>query len=345
MNRPSDSDQKSGFFTKYGKDLVVILALILIVYVLVELSVRISIFGADALSYTKMSSIRSTGGSGNLKPSEIEGLVYELKPGLDTVFKLVPFKTNSHGLRDKEYSSEKADGVFRVAVIGGSFTMGAGVPIEETFHSILEQRLSSESEKVDYEFLNFGVAGYTVKDKLSVLENKILQYDADLVLFVLDGSQFAEDKVRSFTPRVDNFSFFKSYSYKLLKKVRFFSDQDKKADDFIQMHMNNFSVLDEALVKISAFSKENAVPVCVVVLDHDYQHEGLAVMIGQKVSAYEGLCFSNTLPYFQNTSFRDYTIYRVDMHPNTQANRIFSEAVYGDLKNQSVLNEARPESQ
>ena len=103
VNRLADSDQK-GFFSKYGKDIAVIIALILRVCVLVELAVRISIFGADALSYTKMSSIRPTGGSGNLKPSEIEGLVYELKPGLDTVFKLVPFQTNSKGLRDREYS-------------------------------------------------------------------------------------------------------------------------------------------------------------------------------------------------------------------------------------------------
>jgi len=121
------SADNRGFFSKHATDIVVIIVLALIVYILVEQTVRVYLFGGDAFSYTKISSIRSTGGSGNLQPSDIEGLVYELKPGLDTIFKLVPFTTNSRGLRDKEYSLEKPPNTFRVAVIGGSFTMGAGV--------------------------------------------------------------------------------------------------------------------------------------------------------------------------------------------------------------------------
>ncbi len=332
-----DSADKRGFFSKHATDIVVIIVLALIVYVMVEQAVRVYLFGGDAFSYSKMSSIKSTGGSGNLRPSDIDGLVYELKPGLDTVFKLVPFTTNSRGLRDKEYSIEKPPNTFRVAVIGGSFTMGAGVRIEETFHSRLEDRLNGESDDIAYEFINFGVAGYTMDNKLLVLEHKVLEYDPDLVLFVLDGSQFYEEKVRTFTPRTEKFSFFKSYSYELLKKIKILPGANKSAVEFTRRHMRHLFLLDHALFMLARFSEENEIPICIVVLDHDYQHERLGGKIEQKVSGVKELYFSNTLPYFRHKYFRDYSIYKVDMHPNGEANSIFAEVIYTDLKSKSLL--------
>ena len=337
-----DAADNGGFFSKHLKDIAVIIVLALIVYVLVEQSVRIYLFGGDAFSYVKMSSIRSTGGSANLQPSATEGLVYELRPGLDTVFKLVPFTTNSRGLRDKEYSLEKPEGTFRVAVVGGSFTMGAGVEIEETFHSRIEERLNEEPGELNYEFINFGVAGYTLENKLSVLEHKVPEYDPDLVLFILDGSQFADDKTRTFTPRVEKFSFFTSYSYKLLKKIKILPGRNKSALKFTRLHMRQIFLLDNALFKIAQFSEENGIPVSVVVLDHDYQHNRLGKKIEKKVSENRNLFFSNTLPFFRYKNFRDYCIYKVDMHPNAEAHRIFAEVIYRDLKNQSLLDGSDP---
>lgn len=337
-----DATHNRGFFSEHLKDIVVLIALALVVYILVEQSVRVYLFGGDAFSYAKMSSIRSTGGSGNLQPSGIDGLVYELRPGLDTVFKLVPFTTNSRGLRDKEYSLKKPEGTFRVALVGGSFTMGAGVKIEDTFHSRLEERLNEEPGGLKYEFINFGVAGYTMKNKLSVLGHKVLEYGPDLVLFILDGSQFADLKTRTFTPRVEKLSFFTSYSYKLLKKIKILPGRNKSALEFVRLHLRRIFLLDNALFKIAQFSEENSIPVSIVVLDHDYQHNKLGKKIEKEVSKKGNLFFSNTLPFFRHENFVDYCIYKVDMHPNAEANRIFAEVIYRDLKNQSLLGKPDP---
>ncbi|MFH1799245.1 MAG: hypothetical protein ABH891_00160 [Candidatus Omnitrophota bacterium] len=62
------------------------------------------------------------------------GINRELKPNLNRYFKMARFRTNSAGLRDKEYPIRKAPGTFRVAVLGDSFTMPAGVEIEDAFH-------------------------------------------------------------------------------------------------------------------------------------------------------------------------------------------------------------------
>ena len=78
---------------------------------LLEQVVRFYLFGGDSLSYQKMQSVGSMGHTGYLQKSEFPDVVYEFKPGIDSYFKLTDFKTNSQGLRDKEYIINKPDGI------------------------------------------------------------------------------------------------------------------------------------------------------------------------------------------------------------------------------------------
>ncbi len=47
------------------------------------------------------------GVSGLIKPSSYTKIIFELKPNLNTYFKMARFMTNSCGLRDKEYLVDK----------------------------------------------------------------------------------------------------------------------------------------------------------------------------------------------------------------------------------------------
>ncbi|MBM4337801.1 MAG: hypothetical protein FJ108_18080 [Deltaproteobacteria bacterium] len=102
------------------RDLAVAAGLIFVVALALEQTIRVHMFGAAAFSYSEMKSMSRLGGSGLLQASADPGIVYELKPNLDTRFNLVAFRTNSRGLRDREYALAKPAGAFRVAVIGGS---------------------------------------------------------------------------------------------------------------------------------------------------------------------------------------------------------------------------------
>lgn len=107
---------------------------------------------------------------------------------MDDYFKMKPIKTNSRGLRDKEYPLEKPPGTYRVAVIGDSFTFGDGVNAEEVYHSILEERLNRLSDSLRFEFINFGLAGYDLLNYLGVVEHKAMAYDPDLILIGFCGN-------------------------------------------------------------------------------------------------------------------------------------------------------------
>ena len=147
-----------------------------------EQSYRFYLFGNASFSIKKMNSINGLGELGLLQESKNPEIVFELKPNLNALHKLVPLKTNSAGLRDKEYNLPKPDNTFRVAVIGDSFVMADGIEIEETFHSLLEEKLNKEQGDITYQFINFGVSGYDLKQYVAVMKSKAIDYAPDLIL-------------------------------------------------------------------------------------------------------------------------------------------------------------------
>jgi hypothetical protein len=109
----------------------------------------------------------------------------ELAPEKQVEFMGATLSTNQWGMRDREYDKQKRDGVFRVAIIGSSITMGWGVNDKESFENVLEDRLNREHMGGKYkrfEVLNFAIAGYADSQKLWSLE-RALEFDPDVVLW------------------------------------------------------------------------------------------------------------------------------------------------------------------
>ena len=78
-------------------------------------------------------------------------------------------------MRDREYALHPAPGSYRVAVLGSSVVMGQGVGDDETFESLVEDRLNRAAESPRrYEFLNFAVSGYKPLQQLVVLQKKVV---------------------------------------------------------------------------------------------------------------------------------------------------------------------------
>ena len=58
-------------------------------------------------------------------------LDFELRPSFTISYRAeFPFTTNRWGMRDKEYSRVAPPRTFRIALLGASVEMGAGVPVE-----------------------------------------------------------------------------------------------------------------------------------------------------------------------------------------------------------------------
>jgi hypothetical protein len=127
---------------------------------------------------------------------------YELIPSYDGIQKQAPFRTNAWGMRDQAYDREKPPGAFRIALLGASIEMGAGVERHETYEALLEARLNEElagapsvqAPRTDtsyqrYEILNFAVGAYSVIQNGAMMDEKVLSFDPDLVFYAVGSTE------------------------------------------------------------------------------------------------------------------------------------------------------------
>lgn len=95
---------------------------------------------------------------------------------------VVESQANSLGYRDREHAVEPAAGVFRIACLGDSHTMGQGVRSEDVFPVRLEQLLNEGHDPARYEVLNFGHSGYDTHQERLVYEREAATFQPQVVL-------------------------------------------------------------------------------------------------------------------------------------------------------------------
>jgi D-alanyl-lipoteichoic acid acyltransferase DltB (MBOAT superfamily) len=111
----------------------------------------------------------------------------EFTPSTSAVFKNAPRTINSLGLRDREYTVQRAPDSFRIALVGASNDMGAGVRDHETYENVAEDRLNRDLAPLTgrrYEILNFSHGGYSPVQKLAVAEARMAQFRPDVMVYV-----------------------------------------------------------------------------------------------------------------------------------------------------------------
>ena len=92
-----------------------------------------------------------------------------------------PARANSQGNRDDEVAIPKPPGVFRILLIGDSFTVGANVQEAEAYGQVLERLLNTSAEQ-KVEVVNTGVGGWSPFQYAQFLKHYGAQYEPDLVL-------------------------------------------------------------------------------------------------------------------------------------------------------------------
>jgi|GEM_PF-2100281 len=93
-------------------------------------------------------------------------------------------RANEGGYNGTFYPPSRRPGTYRVAVLGDSFTFGWGVPADEAWPALLQQRLdeSLAGSGVQAEVLNFGVPGYNTWLELLHWRRVVSRYRPDAVL-------------------------------------------------------------------------------------------------------------------------------------------------------------------
>ncbi len=94
----------------------------------------------------------------------------------------IPAIANSLGYRDDEVSPTKPDGVFRVLMLGDSFTVGANVRQEEAYAQVLERLLNERRPTQQIEVVNTAVGGWEPFQYAQYYEHYGRQLQPDLIV-------------------------------------------------------------------------------------------------------------------------------------------------------------------
>ncbi|MCX8063796.1 MAG: hypothetical protein N3G21_01325 [Candidatus Hydrogenedentes bacterium] len=92
-------------------------------------------------------------------------------------------KINSIGLRNREVNIPKPENIFRIIVIGDSYTYGWGIEEEQSWVRLIESMLSVPRKKV--EVINMGKPGANLNDYLEIARIGIPILEPDLVILAL----------------------------------------------------------------------------------------------------------------------------------------------------------------
>jgi lysophospholipase L1-like esterase len=97
-------------------------------------------------------------------------------------------KINAYGMRYRNFAKDRNPAIYRVAVLGDSYTWGIGVADAERFTEKVEDLANHKIE-----MLNFGVAGYGPIQYYLRLD-EIIEYKPDMVLIAFClGNDFADN--------------------------------------------------------------------------------------------------------------------------------------------------------
>jgi len=98
----------------------------------------------------------------------------------------VDYRINEDGLRERSNIKKKTDNLYRILILGDSFTEGVGIRQNKRF-SYLTETLCNEKSSGKIEVINGGVRGYNLTQYYILFRTLYKKYEPNLVIIAADG--------------------------------------------------------------------------------------------------------------------------------------------------------------
>ncbi|MCK4680569.1 SGNH/GDSL hydrolase family protein [bacterium] len=235
---------------------------------------------------------------------------------------------NSHGFRGGEPRQGASAGQIRICVLGDSFALGFGVFDEDTLPAQLERILREQG--LDAEVLNFGVSATGTHEQVELLEDFVLTFEPDVVVFVLFLNDAQEVGTNAILWSPFAFARIREHCY-FLNAVMNVIESAVRTPYMIDFYREGYEDgnpgwirVTSSLSKARAMSEAEGFRLLVAAhpalfrLDGGYPFEG----VHEKISdfcASQGIECVDLLDALAGESDEDMKVHRVDHHPNERA--------------------------
>jgi lysophospholipase L1-like esterase len=264
------------------------------------------------------------------------GMSHRHSPSSSAQLYGVQIKTNSHGLKDRDFSYDKSENVRRVLFLGDSLTLGWGVPFKDLFTKLLEKKLK-DIDKRETEIINTGVGNYNTEQEFTYYKNEGKKFNPDhvmLLYFIND----AEPTPKYSDPPIINDSYFFVFMWSRIKK---FLGRFDSSNNFLNYYSNiykenngGWELSKKSLLAIKDLAKINksklTVAVCpeLRILHPKYpflaEHKKILSFLKSN-----NISHIDLLPIFQKRvkNENDVWVSLEDSHPNSLGNQIITKGI------------------
>jgi len=260
-------------------------------------------------------------------------------------------KLNSDGFRDRQHAVEKKSDVYRIVIIGDSYTFGWMVDNPENRYSeILEALLNNynnSNERADdtknFEIFNFAAPASNTRHELGMYENFARKYKPDLVLLCVSPLDIMPVKKVTDIPYPLTLMIQKSYFIRLIYFQLFM--QRWRSGVLVRQirdriaHISKDPKTRNILVKnIKDFKKRcsrdgsNFIVVLLPIFDdfnggHFVQEHSVMVRILFDSHVF----YMDLFPKFKGKNADDFKVNYFDPHPNEKAHRIIAAGIFEQI--------------
>ncbi len=262
-------------------------------------------------------------------------LELEFAPNITSTFKGAIVTTNRWGMRDRDYQKVPAPGTHRIALLGASHVFGSGVNNNENFDSLLEDRLNGENTGdavTGYEILNFSRSGRTALHQVMILEQLVLPFRPDTVVYVAhprDAGRVVNNLARQFRNDTEiPYPFLVS----ILEKAGVSREMDRFAIEKALVPYGD-ELLSWAYERmVEACRRQNVTPVWVLLpmtYDRPLPEETAAEAALARAAGFTVISLEDV---YDRVDPADLAIAPWDNHPNQLGHRLIAEHLYRGMQ-------------
>ena len=264
--------------------------------------------------------------------------LFELIPSIGVQSGSAILTTNRWGMRDKEYDKEKPPGVIRIAVLGASPVMGAGVHDHETFESILEERLNREPMPPTvsgYEILNFAVGAYEIISHVVQCENLVFEFEPDVLFYCSHNKAGQQALFKHVLEHVGN----DSRLPPIMKEFRRETDGMTKKD--VDLHRDK---IERYFIKtlewgygsiVEICARHDTIPIWIYVPLPNMGNRRVDPMLANmaKMAGFKVISLERAFDGWNETTLMTDIV----NHPNSMGHALLAEQLYNKLKENPTL--------
>jgi hypothetical protein len=264
-------------------------------------------------------------------------LIKEFIPDFITTFKGDTIQTNSFGIRDKEYALEKDSQTVRIAILGGSYEMGAGVSNSENYSALVEEKLNSGFSNFKVEVLNYGAGGYHLPQAVYLSDHKVMNHRPDYVFYFAHS----DEQDRCIENLVNVIEKDLPLTYPFLDSICKLAGIEKnmcRLEKTNRLKQYTTAIYDWCLQRISSLCRSNnAIPVLVFLPSAaNYKSESdRGYCLGRAASA--GMECLDLYNVYEGQKQDQIQLSSWDTHPNEKGHRIISEKLFTEMSNKKAL--------